>query len=524
MKRYAFFAMLLCIPLLFVNSTQVVAKINFTEYSLPNGLHVILQEDHSTPIVAVSVMYHVGSKNEDPERTGFAHFFEHLLFEGSDNIKRGEYMKFIQSAGGQLNANTSQDRTFYYEVLPSNQLELGLWMESERMLHAKIDTIGVETQRKVVKEEKKQSYDNRPYGQIFNVVYKNAYTTYPYKWTPIGKEQYIDKATLAEFMNFYKTFYVPENAVLVISGDINEQQTKDLINKYYGDIPKGTKLIPRPNVTEPEQKAEVRVDFEDNVQLPAIILAYHIPKNGSADYYAVQLMAQLLSQGKSSRFEKEIADKQQKAAQVAAFDLNNEDPGLAIMLGIANMGIKPNELEKAMLDEIEKVKKSGITDEEYSKLQNQAESDFINQNQKDIGVATNLATYYTYHRNADLINTELDNYKKVTKDDIKRVANKYLTKENRLVVYYLPKGTTEADGCNVKHDAKPLTKAEPKKETAAVKKTEKPAAVAPENNSVNDKMSFNDAFATARKAGETTFTWRNKVYGTLLIGEEAKKK
>ena len=441
MKRNAFypaFAGLLAASLLTLSPKQAAATITFTEYTLPNGLHVILQEDHSTPIVAVSVMYHVGSKNEDPQRTGFAHFFEHLLFEGSENIKRGEYMKFIQNAGGQLNANTTQDRTFYYEVLPSNQLELGLWMESERMLHAKIDTVGVETQRKVVKEEKKQSFDNRPYGQLINVIYENAYTKYPYRWSPIGKEQYIDQATLAEFMNFYKTFYVPNNAVLVISGDLNVEKTKELINKYYGDIPKGTKAIPRPTDVEPAQKAEKRVNFYDNVQLPAVILAYHIPKQGTADYYAIQLLTQLLSQGKSSRFEKEIVDKQQKALQAASFDLGNEEPGLAIMLGIANMGTKPADLEKSMETEIDKVKKDGISDEEYKKLENQAESDFVEQNQKDLGVATNLATYYTFQGNANLINTELDRYKKVTKDDIKRVANKYLTKENRLVVYYLP--------------------------------------------------------------------------------------
>jgi len=459
MKRNAFFGMLLGASLQFY-AGQASATITFTEYTMANGLHVILQEDHSTPIVAVSVMYHVGSKNEDPQRTGFAHFFEHLLFEGSDNIKRGEYMKFIQSAGGQLNANTTQDRTFYYEVLPSNQLELALWMESERMAHAKIDDIGVETQRKVVKEEKKQRYDNTPYGQLINVIFENAYTVYPYRWSPIGKEQYIDQATLDEFMNFYKTFYVPDNAVLVISGDITADQAKPLISKYFGEIPKGTKAIPRPTEGEPIQTAEKRVNFYDNIQLPAVILGYHIPKQGTDDYYAVQLLTQLLSQGKSSRFEKEIVDKQQKAVQAGAFDLGNEEPGMAIMLGIANSGIKPEVLEASMLAEIEKVKKDGITEEEYKKLQNQAESDFISQNQKDIGVATNLATYYTFQGNANLINTELERYKKVTKDDIKRVANKYLTKENRLVVYYLPK---EEQDKRSESGSEPHTKPEPKK-------------------------------------------------------------
>lgn len=439
MRRYAFYGLLLGVSLLTATAKQAAAKIKFTQYTMPNGLHVILHEDHSTPIVAVSVMYHVGSKNENPERTGFAHFFEHLLFEGSENIQRGEFMKLVQSAGGQLNANTTQDRTFYYEVLPSNQLELALWMESERMLHAKIDEVGIETQRKVVKEEKKQRYDNTPYGQLINVIFENAYTTYPYRWSPIGKEQYIDQATFDEFMTFYKTFYVPNNAVMVIAGDINLENTKKLISKYYNDIPKGTKAIPRPTEVEPVQKAEKRVKFYDNVQLPGVILAYHMPKQGTHEYYAIQMLTQLMSQGKSSRFQKEVVDKQEKALQAAAFDLGNEEPGLAIMLGIANMGVSADELENALLAEIEKLKKEGITDEEYSKLQNQAENDFIAQNQKVLGIATNLATYHTFMGSADLINTELDRYKKVTKADIKMVANKYFTKENRLVVHYLPK-------------------------------------------------------------------------------------
>ena len=439
MKRNAFYGLLLGVSLLTASAKQAEAKISYTQYTMPNGLTVILHEDHSTPIVAVSVMYHVGSKNEHPERTGFAHFFEHLLFEGSENIKRGEFMKLVQSAGGQLNANTTQDRTFYFEVLPSNQLELALWMESERMLHAKIDEVGIETQRKVVKEEKKQRYDNTPYGQLINVIFENAYTTYPYKWSPIGKEQYINQATMDEFMTFYKTFYVPNNAVMVIAGDINQAQTMALINKYYADIPKGTKPIPRPTEVEPVQTAEKRVKFYDNVQLPGVVLAYHIPKQGTHDYYAIQLLTQLMSKGKSSRFEKEVADKQEKAIQTASFDLGNEEPGLAIMLGIANMGVTADDLEKSLLAEIEKLKKDGITDEEYRKLQNQAENDFVEQNQKVLGVATNLATYHTFQGNADLINTELDKYKKVTKEDIKRVANKYFTKENRVVIHYLPK-------------------------------------------------------------------------------------
>lgn len=414
-------------------------KIKFTEYDLPNGLHVILHEDHATPIVTVSVMYHVGSKNEDPKRTGFAHFFEHLLFEGSENIGRGEYMKLVQANGGQLNANTSQDRTFYFETLPSNQLELALWMESERMLHAKIDDVGVETQRKVVKEEKKQSFDNRPYGQLLNVVFDNLYTVHPYRWSPIGKEQYIDEAKISEFMDFYKTFYVPENAVLVIGGDLTEAQAKPLIEKYFATIPKGTKAIPRPTAVEPVQTAEKRVNFYDNVQLPAVILAYHGAAMGTDDFYALQLLNQLLSQGKSSLFQKEIVDKQQKAVAVGAFALPNEDPGALMMFGIANMGIKPEDLEKSMDEQIARVTSAVISDADYKKLMNQAENDFISQNSRVAGIVENLATNYTYFRDANLINTELGRYTKITKEDLLRVAKKYFTKENRLVVYYLPK-------------------------------------------------------------------------------------
>lgn len=421
------------------NTSQAAEKIKFTEYDLPNGLHVILHEDHATPIVAVSVMYHVGSKNEKVGRTGFAHFFEHLLFEGSENIKRGEYMKLVQAAGGQLNANTSQDRTFYFESLPSNQLELGLWMESERMLHAKIDTIGVETQRKVVKEEKKQSYDNRPYGQLLKVVYENSFTEHPYHWTPIGYDKDLSEATIDEFINFYKTYYVPNNATLVIGGDIDPIKTKALIAKYFSSIPKGTKELYRPSIVEPAQTAEKRTTFYDNIQLPALILSYRAPKPFTKDAYAMQLLAQLLSKGNSSRLRNALVDKQQKAVEVGAFPMPSEDPGVVMMFAIANMGVKNAELEAAMNDEIEKVRTTLISDEEYKKLMNQIESDFINQNRRILGIIENLATNYTYLKNTNLVNTELALYQQVTKEDIMRVAKQYLTKENRLVVDYLPK-------------------------------------------------------------------------------------
>lgn len=414
-------------------------KIKFTEYDLPNGLHVILHEDHSTPIVAVTVLYHVGSKNEDPQRTGFAHFFEHLMFEGSENIKRGEFMKLVQNAGGDLNANTSFDRTFYYEVLPSNQLELGIWMESERMLHAKIDTIGVETQRKVVKEELKQRNENTPYGSILNESFGHAFVEHPYRWTPGGSPEYINKASLQEFIDFYKMFYVPNNATLSIAGDINPAQTKVLIEKYFGGIPRSTQPISRPNKVEPVKTAEVRDTVFDNIQLPAVVMAYHIPAQGTPDYYAVNMLTTLLSQGKSSRMQKSIVDKQQKAVYAGAFPLSSEDPGLALVFGISNMGVAPADLEAAMNVEFDNVKQTLISEEEFQKLRNQVENDFVSANAKVSGIAENLANYYVYFKDANLINTEIDRFMKVTREDLQKAAQKYLTKENRVVLYYLPK-------------------------------------------------------------------------------------
>ncbi len=414
-------------------------KIEFTEYDLPNGMHVILHKDNTTPIVAVSVLYHVGSKNEDPKRTGFAHFFEHLLFEGSENIKRGEFDKYLSNAGATNNANTSNDRTFYYEVLPSNQLELGLWMESERLMHAKIETIGVETQREVVKEEKRQRIDNQPYMTFQSEIFKRAYKTHPYQWTPIGSLEHLNEASLDEFINFYKTFYVPENATLSIAGDIDIEQTKAHVAKYFKDIPRGGKTIPRPTVAEPQQTAEVRDVIFDNVQLPTVFQAYHIPAQGTPDSYALDMLSTVLSGGQSSRMYKSIVDEQKKAMQVASFPFSLEDPGLYITLGLVNMGVNIDDLEKAMDAEVEKVKNELISEKEFQKIRNQMESQFVQQNATTFGIAEQLANYHVYFKDANLINTEIDRYMKVTREDLQRVAKKYLTKENRVVLHYLPK-------------------------------------------------------------------------------------
>ncbi|MFA3783986.1 M16 family metallopeptidase [Melioribacteraceae bacterium 4301-Me] len=414
-------------------------KINFVEYNLNNGLHVILHQDNSTPIVAITVTYHVGSKNEQPDRTGFAHFFEHLMFEGSEYIGRGEFDKISENAGGQNNASTSFDETFYYQILPSNQLELGLWMESERMLHLKIDSIGVETQRKVVKEERKQRLDNQPYGTLQEQVFKHAYKVHPYRWTPIGSAQYIDKATLDEFIDFYKHYYVPQNAVLSISGDINIEQAKKEIEKYFADIPRGKYEIKQPQIVEPPLNGEVRDTVYDNIQLPLVLFAYRIPAQGTPDYYALDMLNTILAQGQSSRLYKSLVDKQQKAVYAGSLNFALEDPGLFITYAVANVGVNAEDLEKAMQLELDKVKDSLISKREYQKLQNQTENDFVTSNSTNLGVARSLANYYLFFHNTNLINTEINKYMMVTREDIKRVADKYLNNDNRVVLYYLPK-------------------------------------------------------------------------------------
>lgn len=494
-------------------------KINFVEYDLPNGLHVILHEDHTTPTVAISVLYHVGSKDEDPKRTGFAHFFEHLLFEGSENIERGEYMKLVQNSGGVINANTSFDRTFYFETLPSNKLEQGLWMESERMLHAKIDNTGLETQRKVVKEEKKQRYENTPYGHLLEQIFANAYEKHPYQWTPIGEAQYIDQASLSEFMDFYKTFYVPNNATLSIGGDLNIAQAKTWIAKYFGTIPRGTKAIPRNTIVEPKKTEQKYATYYDKIQLPACVFAYHIPGQGTPDYYALEMLTNILSQGKSSRLQKAVVDEKQKAVQCAAFNLPTEDPGLAMMFGIANMGVKVGELEEALDVEIEKVVANGITAEELQKAKNSTENSFYSGNGSILGIVENLANYHVYYGNADLINSEIDRYMKVTLADVKRVAQKYLVKENRLVLHYLPEGDRPKVLNKKKYGKYAITNSEMAEKEAPAPKKEimRNPTDAVAGDALNSRP-FNEAFNYYRmKLGANQkFKWRGGTYSTNM--------
>jgi zinc protease len=413
--------------------------IEFKEYTLDNGLHVILHEDHSTPIVAVSVLYHVGSKNEKEGRTGFAHFFEHLMFEGSPNIERGEYMKIVQSNGGALNANTSHDRTFYYEILPSNQLELGLWLESERMLQATVDETGVETQREVVKEEKRLRIDNRPYGSFLENMFGRAYSVHPYRNIPIGTMADLNAASIADFADFYKTYYVPNNATLSIAGDIDIDEAKAMIEKYFGTIPSSAKPMEKLDSPMEPIAGEVLDTVYDNIQLPAIFLGYRMPPQGTKDAYAIEMLTTLLSDGQSSRLYKRFVDGEKLGLAVQAFPYSLEDGGLFITLGISNMGTDPGDLKKGIDEEIEKVRNELISEKEYTRVLNQLENDFISSNSSMSGIAESLANYHVYFGDAGLINTEIEKYRAVTREDMKRAAQQYLKDNSRVVLYYLPK-------------------------------------------------------------------------------------
>jgi len=422
-----------------IGSSALQAQVEFERYSLNNGLKVILHEDHSTPIVAVSVLYHVGSKNEDTSRTGFAHFFEHLLFEGSENIGRGEFLEYVQSNGGALNANTSQDRTYYYEILPSNQLKLGLWLESERMLHAVINNDGVETQREVIKDEKRQRIDNQPYASFSAEMFERAFTEHPYRWTPIGSLDHLNAASLEEFLEFYHTFYVPNNATLSIAGDIDVEQTKQWIEAYFEDIPAGTTEIPRPEIDEPPLSSAIVDTIYDNIQLPASFWGYRMPEQTHPDAYALEVLTQVLSGGKSSRLSRVLIDEKELALQVFSFPYSLEDEGLFIVLGMPQMGTELLELESGIQSEVQRMIDEPINPDELQKVKNQIETDFVRNFSSVARIAESLANYEVYYGDANLINTEVSRYIAVTAEDIQRVAAKYLVPENRIILRYLPK-------------------------------------------------------------------------------------
>ena len=430
--------------MLMLGGTAFAQKVAFEEYNLDNGLHVILHNDPSAPVVITSVMYHVGAKDEQPDRTGFAHFFEHLLFEGTANIKRGEWFKIVTSNGGTNNANTTEDRTYYYDVFPSNYLDLGLWMESERMMHPVINQIGVDTQNEVVKEEKRLRYDNSPYGQLIPQVKKNMFTKHPYRWTTIGSMDHLDAAKLEEFQAFNKKFYIPNNAVLIVAGDINNPaQTKEWIQKYFGAIPKGPAIVRQSFVEDPITKP-ITATFEDaNIQKPMVVAAYRTPSMKTRDARVLDMISTYLSDGKSSKLYKKIVDDKKMALQIGAFSYNQEDYGTYILYGMPQGTFTSKDIIKEVDDEIVKLQTELISENDLQKLKNKYENDYVSGNASVEGIADNLATYYLLYGDVNLINTEIDMYRSITREEIRDIAKKYLNPNQRLILDYIPKDNAE---------------------------------------------------------------------------------
>lgn len=414
-------------------------NVKFEEYDLDNGLHVILSQNHKTPNVVVSVMYHVGSKNEDPSLTGFAHFFEHLMFEGTENIPRHTYDKYVADAGGSLNANTSFDRTYYFEKLPSNYLELGLWLESERMLHPRIEEIGVNTQKDVVCQEMGQTRDNVPYGTVLTKAMYHSFKKHPYNHDVLGSAEHIRNASIQDFKDFHDMFYVPNNAVLTICGDFDADEAKELVEKYFGDIPAGTMTIRRPDPDmEPKRTAAIKDTVYDNIQMPIEILAYPSPAIGTDDYYAMTVFNAILSEGSSSRFQKELVDNQRISLGVYGILMPMEHPGMYLIQAIPN-NTDLADLEKAVDAEISRLLEGGLTDREFQKVMNSVETSVASSNTTIDGIAEQLATNYTYFGNTSLVNKTLEKYSQLTKEKVIEVAKKYLTPEQKISIYYLPK-------------------------------------------------------------------------------------
>lgn len=413
-------------------------QVTFEEYDLPNGLHVVLHQDNSAPVVITSVMYHVGAKDEQPDRTGFAHFFEHLLFEGTKNIERGEWFKIVTANGGQNNANTTDDRTYYYEVFPSNNLELAIWMESERLMHPVINQIGVDTQNEVVKEEKRLRVDNQPYGNLIKAVKQNMFKVHPYRWTTIGEMEHLDAATLEEFQAFNKKFYIPNNAVLVVAGQFDTTQAKEWINKYFSAIPKGTPVT-RKTYEEKPITESFKATWEDpNIQIPMYVTCYRTPSMKTRDARVLDMISSYLSDGKSSKLYKKLVDEKKMALQVGAFNYSQEDYGTYFIYSMPMGNTSEDAIISQFDEEITKLQTELISEKDYQKLQNKFENDYVNSNASVEGIANNLATYYLLYGDINLINTEINIYRSITREEIKEVANKYLKPSQRMILDYLP--------------------------------------------------------------------------------------
>jgi zinc protease len=415
-------------------------KLQYQITTLPNGLTVVLSEDHSTPIVHLQLWYHVGSKNEKPGRTGFAHLFEHLMFKGSQNVEPEAHTSYMSSVGGQSNAYTDDDETVFWETVPSQYLPLTLWLEADRMATLRIDNDTFVNEREVVKEERRMRVDNQPFGRMNEIIYDQAFTTHPYKHQTIGSMADLDAASVEDVRDFYRTFYVPSNATLVLVGDFDSGQALQLVNTYLGRVPKAAREVPRDIPREPPQTKEKRVTLQEAWPLPAVVVGYHITNDGNPDSYPLHIAAKVLSDGESSRIHKKLVYDMQIA--VAAFGQANliEDPNLFYAVGIVQPGHKPDEVINALIAELDRLKAEPITEHELQRSKNQFARDYILGRESNQQKASQLAHAVVIHNDIKTADAEFDIFQNITTADVQRVARTYFKPENRIVLTIMPSG------------------------------------------------------------------------------------
>jgi zinc protease len=423
-----------------------VRKIQFTDTKLKNGLRVIISEDHSAPVFAIAVNYNVGSRDERQGRTGFAHLFEHMMFEGSANVGDGEHMHLVFSHGGSMNGTTNKERTLYFELLPANQLDLALFLEADRMRSLDITKENLDNQRNAVQEERRLGVDNQPYGKTFEKRDELAYDNFAYEHSVIGSMADLDAATVDDVASFFKMYYAPNNAVLSVVGDVDTKVTLDRVRKYFESIP-SQPAPPVPDISEPPQQEERRATLEDALaRLPRIDMVYKIPPSSSPDYDPLSVLGTVLSGGRSSRFNEVIVRQKQLATSVNAFAGENRGPGLFSVIGMVAPDKAVADVEAAIDAEIERLKAGPIEDWEIEKARTSARSQLITGMGSSLNRAIVLGQDAIFYNDPNRINTRADSIAKVTAADVQRVAKQYLIKTGRTVVITIPKAAPAKGG------------------------------------------------------------------------------
>jgi zinc protease len=410
--------------------------------TLPNGLRVILSEDHSTPIVHVSLWYHVGSKNEKKGRTGFAHLFEHMMFKGSQNVEPEAHTSIIASVGGQSNAYTEEDTTVFWQTLPAQYMPLALWLEADRMATLRIDEEAFKREVEVVKEERRMRVENQPYGRLNEIIFDQAFTVHPYKHPTIGSIADLEAASIEDVRDFHRTYYVPENATLTIVGDFDTTQALQLVNQYFARVPKAAKPVPRDIPKEPTWTKERRVTLEEAWPLPAVIVAYHITYDGHPDSYPLHMASKILSDGQSARITRELVYNKRLALTAFGQGKIIEDPNLFYAVAIVQPGRAVADTEKALIEELDKLKREPVTAHELERAKNQFARDYIIGRESNQEKALHLAHAAVIHNDITTADGEFDIFMNVSAADIQRVAKTYFTPENRLVLTVMPRAVS----------------------------------------------------------------------------------